>query len=147
MLMIFLIPLTVKADMGAPMIKEYTAIVNKVEGADYYDYEYDDYEYLYSSSHTYRYNDDYFSVLLSNIEIDDARIISILHDAYTSQVDFFIDNGYVKSSYAIIPVTFCCNGNEYSRKIFLNMQYSVHCKYLLIHLTSLLLLHIFLDVL
>lgn len=87
----------------------------------YYDYEYDDYEYLYSSSHTYRYNDDYFSVLLSNIEIDDARIISILHDAYTSQVDFFIDNGYVKSSYAIIPVTFCCNGNEYSRKIFLNI--------------------------
>lgn len=58
MLMIFLIPLTVKADMGAPMIKEYTAIVNKVEGADYYDYEYENDIVSYVKKGTLNYNDE-----------------------------------------------------------------------------------------
>lgn len=98
----------------------YDATTSYYNNYEYDIYEYDEYEYLYSSSHIYRYNDDYFSVLLSDIKIDDARIISILHDAYTTEVDFFINNGHINSSYAIIPVTFYCNGDEYSRKIFLN---------------------------
>ena len=58
MLMLFLIPLTVKADMAAPGIPTYNAYVTKVEGIPYYESKWENNKTVLNKIGTLNYNEE-----------------------------------------------------------------------------------------
>lgn len=101
MLMVFLIPLTVKADMGAPYIKEYIAIINEVYGADYYDYDYENNKMITKGSLEFneeikidyeeKLNNEYYGHFNLN---DKERYMIKLSDIIIKETDVKLDNNY-----------------------------------------------------
>ena len=58
MLMLFLLPVTVKADMGVPGIKPYNAYVTKVEGTPYYESNWENNKTVLNKIGTLNYNEE-----------------------------------------------------------------------------------------
>lgn len=109
MLMIILLPLTVKADMGAPMIKEYTAIVNEVDGADYYGYETNS----YVKKGTLNYNDE---ITIIHEEKIDNEFYGYFHIENEGYYYIKLSNIIIKENNVELKEEYKCLDNDNENK-------------------------------